>query len=463
MNNLKDSYSLRKCTIYSILVILLLTLTVSLLANANNKELTFWEAMELALQNNRSLGAAEWRLKGAGYSVREAKSDYLPFVSLDSGITRHENPTMVTSIQQTGVFPPLDDTIYETRLSVLFPLFNGFRTRAKVHAAKAGADEATAIKNLTESELIRGITDLFLSNEELTDVQSLVEANLRGLEIRIEEMNQLLIEGRVSPAELALVTSSADLLRVELADLASRQDYIASRLMLLLSLEQRFPLARLSIDENRLEDIAGLSDELEPSLQDNNQIIMAKAQLDRTKALYRLSKSTFFPEISGFGMYNLRAGQDLDHFGDWTVGIRLSYRLSVGGKQYAQTKSSYSMVRASELTLQSAEQNMQAELDNLRDQWHYSRQSQELVTKSLLNMQKVAAAYESLYNEGRVTLSELMTKENELLQLSIREKEMLYRQLEILISYHYTAGTLTKEQIQNLFGGTKNVSNSSTF
>jgi outer membrane protein TolC len=185
--------------------------------------------------------------------------------------------------------------------------------------------------------------------------------------------------------------------------------------------------------------------------------------LDRTKALYRLSKSTFFPEISGFGMYNLRAGQDLDHFGDWTVGIRLSYRLSVGGKQYAQTKSSYSMVRASELTLQSAEQNMQAELDNLRDQWHYSRQSQELVTKSLLNMQKVAAAYESLYNEGRVTLSELMTKENELLQLSIREKEMLYRQLEILISYHYTAGTLTKEQIQNLFGGTKNVSNSSTF
>ena len=52
-------------------------------------------------------------------SVSQATGSFLPQLYANAGYTRYEEPNIITPIHQLGVFPPLDDEIYEATFLTL--------------------------------------------------------------------------------------------------------------------------------------------------------------------------------------------------------------------------------------------------------------------------------------------------------------------------------------------------------
>ena len=65
-------------------------------------------------------------------------------------------------------------------------------------------------------------------------------------------------------------------------------------------------------------------------------------------------------------------------------------------------------------------------------------------------LRDVVAAHHELYREGRISLSDLMTRETEHLQLQLRERNLAYEQSLALLRQHAVAGTLTPDNAKGM-------------
>ena len=126
-------------------------------------QLSLREAIDQALRNSSRL-----RETGAAYDAAHAgagalTSTYLPTASLSAYDLYSEYPTTVTPIRQQGVFPPLDDNVYEVSVNATWTVFDFGRGRAGRRAARALAEAAGIrydLARISESNPRRGLTDL---------------------------------------------------------------------------------------------------------------------------------------------------------------------------------------------------------------------------------------------------------------------------------------------------------------
>jgi outer membrane protein TolC len=111
-------------------------------------------AVETALKNHPNIKAADSQVEGALANVVKSKSGFLPKVTLSETWSKTDNPLMVlgTKLNQEMVTPsdfnpavindpdPLSN--YNTRLSVIQPVFNGGKEYLGVKQARLASDAA---------------------------------------------------------------------------------------------------------------------------------------------------------------------------------------------------------------------------------------------------------------------------------------------------------------------------------
>lgn len=439
-------------TKWTIWLFLIIWVVSSPLNAQNPQEMNLSQAVDVALGNNPAIGAAQWQRQAAEHQVWEARSGYFPQIMASAGYTRYQEPNIITPIHEPMKFPPLDDEIYESSLQLKMPLFDGFRTRAKVRAASAAAEEATVEAKQARINLIQNVTDIFIRWEELADNQRLLTAHLKALKRRHHELSVLKAEGRISAANLSLVESAIDAARSDSLDLENKRLQLADRLGQLLGADRRIFPQSTEIHAGWSAEMAAMTVHpdslLAPSGQPGPTVQKARAQLERAEAFKSSANRSFFPDLSGFAVYNWRAGADRDPISEWAAGITLSFPLFQGGKRIASVKAGAASLHAAKQGYQAARQQERTQLQIAYQQWQSARNRQQFLKGAIQNKQKSVEAQRDLYKEGRLSLSELLTQENELLDLKIQERSLLYQEISALLSYHATAGTLTKEKIQ---------------
>lgn len=432
-----------------LLVVVLLGMAASARPSDKVKSMTMPEALEVALAQNPGLRAAQAQNQAAESRVREAKSGYLPQLAFTAGYTRYQEPNIVVPIHRTGVFPPLDNDIYEGITSLKVPLFNGGRTRAAHRTAGAFASETRAIEELTGLQLLEGIAQIYIQSQELQDKKTLVLARLNTLYRRYDELRTLLREGRISSADLALVTSAIGTSRSDSLEIEAKVYELFVRLGQVVGADGPIQPVISSPSQSQFE---GLQEKV--GLPDSGKIVAdyrglelrrAQAHLERAEAQYAQAARAFWPEISGFASYILRAGDDLDQTGEWAAGISLRLPLFEGGRRLAAKSAAKSSLAAADEQLRSVWQNQTAGLRIAYEQWRISGERRWHLAEAVENKSRSVSAYKLIYDAGRVTLSELLTQETELLRMQMDERSMAYGELLAMLRYHATAGTLTAD------------------
>lgn len=417
------------------------------------QSISLQQALEAVLQENPGLQALQQQEQVADYKIWQAKSGHLPQLSLSGSYTWFQEPNIVLPIHQQGVFPPLDDRIFESSALLNMPIFSGWKTVAVVDAAKADLARVTAQRENAQTNVLSGITNIFLNASEIKDKETLLQARLDVLYQRLLEMDLLITEGRVSTADRALILSSIESTRADSFAISSGWQQTGWHLSQLLAYDQPvYPelkglntLAILSVPAEQLSMVYLTSN--------NKNIQQARAQVEQASAMESSSKRSFLPDLSGFAAYNYRSGgSDWDPTGEWAAGLRISIPIFNGGSRIAGWKSSQAALKLAQYNYQATVNAENSRLQIALSQWKTAQDQKQKLSRAVDHKIEFINAQKAVYQAGRLPLSELMSQEAELLQLQLQEKSYLYAERRSSVEYYAASGELTEETIYNILG-----------
>ena len=232
-----------KLTVIAVYIVLVILLTLVVAAYSYAAEsLTLEQAVDTALRNNPGLKAADAQIEAADAGVLGSASGFLPKVMVSETWSKTDNPLMVlgTKLNQeiltssdfnpTVINNPEPISNYNTRLSVVQPLFNGGReyigrTQAKL-AKDASIQDRERARQETVYNVIKAYYGLLLAKEyHKVALQSLETsaANVKLAEARYKAgavLQSDLLRAKVQYAEVKeMVTRSDNNIRLAAAGL----------------------------------------------------------------------------------------------------------------------------------------------------------------------------------------------------------------------------------------------------
>ena len=146
----------------------LLTLVVASFSYGE-EVLTLEQAVSLALQNNRGVKAADAQVEAADAGLLKSTSGFLPKVNLSETWSKTDNPLMVfgTKLNQEIVSPsdfdpqtinnPESISNYNTRFSVMQPVFNGGKEYIGRSQAQLSKDASVSQRERTRQETVYNV------------------------------------------------------------------------------------------------------------------------------------------------------------------------------------------------------------------------------------------------------------------------------------------------------------------
>ena len=341
---------------------------ISSLAN-EARHLTLTEAVHLALQQNRTLKLAHFKVQENQYRKEAAHSDYLPI------ITNQSNVLHLTELQDLSVpagafgaaagvpipnsgtlLPQGKNTLFSSGTMLAQPLTQLLRIHQENRVA--AADAATSREDLknAENEVALQVHSLYyailvvqLQKKAAEQQTSFASENLRDNENDV---------GKGSALQVAAIQSRAELLQGQQSVLTAElqlEDY-TTELNDLLGL----PLdTKLELDaevESNFETLP--KDEyVKEAWEENPEIRAAEQAVLKARAGVAAAKTAYIPDITAYARHSYQDGVPflVHNFGDF--GIHLNYTLWDFGKRRAT-------VREHSSQLAEAQEN----LDRLKDQ-----------------------------------------------------------------------------------------------
>jgi outer membrane protein len=220
---------------------LLLLVAVAMTAYAA-EPLTLEQAVETALKNHPGLKAADAQVEVAQAGITRSRSGFLPKVNLSETWSKTDNPMMVlgTKLNQEIVTPadfnpatlnnPDPTSNYNTRLSILQPVFNGGKEYFGVTQARLANEAALQDRNRTRQETVFNVVKayyglLLAQAYDKVAAQSLgtSEANVKLAEARFKAgavLQSDLLRAKVQYAEVKeMATRSANGVKLAAANL----------------------------------------------------------------------------------------------------------------------------------------------------------------------------------------------------------------------------------------------------
>jgi outer membrane protein TolC len=359
--------SVRSLGILAIVTALLITTTPSLAGEA--RRLTLAEAVQMAVEQNRTLKIARLKVKENEYKKDGARSDYFPSITNQSNIlhiTELQNFTISQgtfgSVSGTPVptrntnVPQGKKTFYSSGTMIAQPLTQLLRIHQENRAALAEiAGSRDELKN-AENEVALDVHTLYygILVAQLQKQAAEQETSFASEALRENEND---VRGG-SALEVAEIQSRAELLQARQSTLTADlqiEDY-TTELNDLLGL----PLdTRLELESAEATNVSLLSkaDYVKAAWDENPEIQSAQASVEKARAGEAAAKTAYIPDITAFARYSYQDGVPffVRNFG--TFGINLTYTLWDFGKRRAA-------VREHETQIAEAEQN----LEHLKEQ-----------------------------------------------------------------------------------------------
>jgi len=143
----------------------------------------------------------------------------------------------------------------------------------------------------------------------------------------------------------------------------------------------------------------------------------------------------------------------LDMTDEWFMGVTLQFPLFDGGRRLAAARATRASAEAARHRLEAATQEQQANLNTALDQWRVNGERRARLADAVQEKATSVSTFRQLHQEGRLSLSELLTQETELLVLALDERRMAHAQRTAFLQYHAILGTMNPELVTSLVGG----------
>jgi len=368
------------------------------------KELTLPQAIDLALEQNRSLKLKQLDVMDSEQKKKIAQAEYFPRIKNESTAIH------VTEIQQLvipegalGVDPTIGPipaktaiigqgafTAYTSGTGLSQPLTQMFKIHNESRAATAGinsakiqVDEAASDVALRVRQLYYGILIAQLKEKAAKEEADAAQVKLEENTSSVEQGNALEVVALESRAALLDAKQTILTENLQVRDLTIElNDLLGLPLNTKLKLSEDLPVAPASIAPR--EECLRIAHEQSPEIR------IAQQAVEKAKAELAAAKDAFIPDLSGFARYSYQSGIPflVHNFG--TFGVIFEYELFDGGRRKAEVGESHTMLSKAELNLAKAEDEVAVQVETAYDKVE-QMQSMVIVAEEVLKASAEAA------------------------------------------------------------------------
>jgi len=342
---------------------------ISSLAN-EARHLTLTEAVHLALQQNRTLKIARFKVQENEHRKEAARSDYLPT------ITNQSNILHITELQDLSIPPgafgvaagvPIPNsgtllpqgkkTLFSSGTMIAQPLTQLLRIRQENRVAAAEAATSRDDLKNAENEVALQVHSLYYAilvvqlQKKAADQQtSFAAENLRDNENDVRKGSALQVAAIQSRAELLQGQQSVLTAELQIDDYSTEMNDLLG-----------LPLdTKLELDPEVEANFETLpkSEYVKEAWGENPEIRAAEEAVEKARAGVAAAKTAYIPDITAYARHSYQDGVPflVRNFGDF--GIHLNYTLWDFGKRRATVRERSSRLAEAEQHLEHLKENV---------------------------------------------------------------------------------------------------------
>ena len=423
-------------------IILILLFTLSFFDQSNAASLI--DALKEAYMSNPKLNAERENLEIAQQKINEAKSDFLPTITI-SGYESSENTTKLTNrsgadVQGTDVNPSQKSILIEQQL------FQGMGGVANFEKNNIGLELSKYNLKKIEQEIlfdaIGAYTSLVLSNKRV----KINIFNMDLLESQVETDRDRLERGEINLTDLA--QSEASLAGAKAQLIEAQNQLITSKLnyeKIISPVSNYDELDKKYVFNYKLPESLALANEI--AKKENPKLYIAELELQQSRQDVRIALSELSPsaKLSFKSTRTDDTSSSYDESDKEILKAEASWPIFSGGKNLASVKKSKSIKRQKLLLYEDAKRSADAAVASA---WS-SFQSSKSFLQSIKSQVKAAEiAYEGITSEyesgsGRSTLDVIQSNSillNSKINLANSERQFFLSQFSLLSSIGQLTG-----------------------
>ena len=424
-------------------IILILLFTLSFFDQSNAASLI--DALKEAYMSNPKLNAERENLEIAQQKINEAKSDFLPTITI-SGYESSENTTKLTNrsgadVQGTDVNPSQKSILIEQQL------FQGMGGVANFEKNNIGLELSKYNLKKIEQEIlfdaIGAYTSLVLSNKRV----KIKISNMDLLESQVETDRDRLERGEINLTDLA--QSEASLAGAKAQLIEAQNQLITSKLnyeKIIGPVSNYDELDKKYVFNYKLPESLALANEI--AKKENPKLYIAELELQQSRQDVRIALSELSPsaKLSFKSTRTDDTSSSYDESDKEILKAEASWSIFSGGKNLASVKKSKSIKRQKLLLYEDAKRSADAAVASA---WS-SFQSSKSFLQSIKSQVKAAEiAYEGITSEyesgsGRSTLDVIQSNSillNSKINLANSERQFFLSQFSLLSSIGQLTGS----------------------
>ncbi len=393
--------------------------------------LTLPEAVHQALAQNPQQISQRLEVDKAGAQQQAARGAQWPALEFNAAATRYGYPTFVHPIREPGVFPPLDDTLYDYGVALRLPLYAGGRLTQGVALADLGRQIALERERLGTQELTYNVSAVYLKAQHLMALEQAYAARIVSLEAQVRRVTLLREVGRAPKLDLLKTQGLLTKARHDRLQIENRRREARTLLHQLMGRErpaQEIPLVPYVAAPAPAWSLEVLRQEANAQ---RPELKIAERQSAVGAAQEEIARGDRRPAVSLVGGYRERSGSDRQFYDDWNVGVQLSIPILDGGVRRARVEEA---ALAHQQARQAIEQTRLEVARQVQDAWdaHAEAASRLRVTATSVEEASEALAIEQLkYEQGVGVTTDLLNAESAMLTA---EADRLQAQFDLIIT-----------------------------
>lgn len=410
------------------------------------QQVTLQEAFEIAVENNHDIRVQMIRREQSENSVFRGGAGQLPTLGIvgDAEYSRNDADLEIANFETDG--PPeiesisidgSESRVYNAALQLNYTLFDGFRGRYRFQQLQSQNKAAKLSTRISIENTLLNVADAYLavlSEQENVDILS---QNLEISENRLDRIREDRRAGSATELDFlnAEVNYNADMIDFSAAEV----ELEAARRSLLFQLgmngEQDVePVTRFQTNRN-LE----LQQLLNSAMNQNAVILLAEEQKQNAELNQRLSGSSRFPSVSLRGSYGYFR-QEIDASNlpkletlGFTAGVTLRYNIFNGRQVQREIENRQLDVRSSEIQLQSTQQEVETEVQNVYARYRNTLRQLDLANINVETAQRNFDNSNEAFRLGQISSIELREAQINLLNEMLRRNNLSFaaKQLEL--------------------------------
>ena len=334
-------------------------------ALAQTQTITLHDAVKAAQNSHPAVAFAVANAERGRHGVREIASARLPQLSVESSVTRFQEPMVVAPLHglNPGDRPVFDRALAQGSLTLGYTLFDAARGD-RIARAEALADAAGVQVEGARSQVIAETVRAYLKLQSAREVSAAQQKQVEALRRERDRTRQLVEQGRTARvvllrAEAALSASSADAVTtqseydVALHDLARLIDHPAQTVA-----TTNFPSVRA-----RSAGIPTRDELLQAAANANPELRRLRLQQQAAVAERGAAKGAWWPRVQLGARFVEYASATTSPQGEWQGGAQLSYPLYTGGARSSAVDRASAEARAADAELAWATRRIAESLD----------------------------------------------------------------------------------------------------